>query len=52
MAAFDQIKLSCLKKYLPCTLPRSRLVQTCHYYLLYYFEAKLIETVFRRCSSE
>ena len=31
MAAYDRIKLLCLKKYLLCTLSRSRLVQTRHY---------------------
>ena len=31
MAAYDQIKLLCLKKYLLCSLSRSRLVQTRHY---------------------
>ena len=28
MAAYDRIKLFCVKKYLLCTLARSRLVQT------------------------
>ena len=28
MAAYDRIKLLCVKKYLLCTLSRSRLVQT------------------------
>ena len=31
MAAYDRIKLLCVKKYLLCTLSRSRLVQTRHY---------------------
>ena len=50
MAAFDQIKLSYLIKL--CTLSRSRLVQTRHYYLLQYFDVKQIKAVFRRCSSK
>ena len=35
-----RLLLHVLKKYLLCTLSRSSLVQTCHYYLLYYFEVK------------
>ena len=31
------IEYDCLKKYLLCTLSRSHLVQTHHYYLLWYF---------------
>ena len=31
MAAYDRIKLLCVKKYLLCTLSRSLLVQTRHY---------------------
>ena len=34
MAAFDWMKLLCLKKYLLSTLSRFRLVQTRNYYLL------------------
>ena len=34
LAAFKPIKLFPLKTYLLCTLLRSRLVQTRHYYLL------------------
>ena len=48
MATFDRIKLLCQKKYLLCTLSKSRLAQTRHYY----FEVKQIEAVFRRCSSK
>ena len=41
-----RLLLHVLKKYLLCTLSRSSLVQTSHYYLLYYFEVKQIEAVF------
>ena len=43
-----RLLLYVLKKYLLCTLSKSRLVQTRHYYLLYYFEVKQIEAIFRR----
>ena len=51
MAAFDWTKLLLFKKYLLWTLSRPRLVQTRHHYLLWYFDVKQIEAVFRRCSS-
>ena len=43
-------KIVMLKKCLLCTLSRSRLVQTRHYYLLYNFEVKQIKAVFSRYS--
>ena len=52
MAAFDRIKLCLKKKYLLCALSRSCLVQTRHYYLLWYFGVKQIQVVIRRCSSK
>ena len=42
MTAFDRIKLlHILKKYLLCTLSRSRLVQTCQHFLLSLTKNKL-----------
>ena len=38
-----RLLLYVLKKFLLCTMSRSRLVQTGHYYLLQYFEVKQIE---------
>ena len=45
-------KIVKLKIYLLCILPRPRLIQTRHHYLLKHFEVKQIEAVCRRCYSK